>query len=87
MVECYSAGSLVGGRLTYVYTQQGVCYAAFIADVYSRKILGYAVSRSQQTDFVLDALRQALSVRTRPNPHFSPVSIIHHFDAKVPVHQ
>ena len=33
---------------------------AFVIDVYARRIVGWRVSRSMQTDFVLDALEQAL---------------------------
>lgn len=66
---------------TYVYTHQGLCYVAFITDVYSRRILGYTASRTTQSDVVLDALRQALSVRNRYDAKFRAVGIIHHLDA------
>jgi putative transposase len=33
---------------------------AFVIDVYARRIVGWRVSRSMNTDFVLDALEQAL---------------------------
>ena len=33
---------------------------AFVIEVYARRIVGWRVSRSMQTDFVLDALEQAL---------------------------
>lgn len=45
---------------TYVSTWQGWLYVAFVIDVYARRIVGWRVSRSMQTDFVLDALEQAL---------------------------
>ena len=45
---------------TYVSTWQGWLYVAFVVDVYARRIVGWRVSRSMQTDFVLDALEQAL---------------------------
>ena len=38
-------------------------YVAFVIDVFSRRIVGWRVSRSMQTDFVLDALEQALHAR------------------------
>jgi len=48
---------------TYVSTWQGWLYVAFVVDVYARRIVGWRVSRSMQTDFVLDALEQALYAR------------------------
>ena len=48
---------------TYVSTWQGWLYVAFVIDVYARRIVGWRVSRSMQTDFVLGALEQALYAR------------------------
>ena len=48
---------------TYVSTWQGWLYVAFVIDVYARYIVGWRVSRSMTTDFVLDALEQALYAR------------------------
>src|SRR5690606_30130847 len=48
---------------TYVSTWQGWLYVAFIIDVFARRIVGWQVSRSMHTDFVLDALEQALYER------------------------
>ena len=45
---------------TYVSTWQGWLYVAFVIDVYARRIVGWRVSTTMQTDFVLDALEQAL---------------------------
>lgn len=41
---------------TYVSTWQGWLYVAFVINVYARRIVGWRVSRSMHTDFVLDAL-------------------------------
>ena len=60
---------------TFVSTWQGFAYVAFIIDVYSRFIVGWRVSRNMRTDFVLDALEQALHAR-QPAPH----RLIHHSD-------
>jgi len=46
--------------LTYVSTWQGWLYVAFVIDVFARRIVGWRVSSSMRTDFVLDALEQAL---------------------------
>lgn len=62
---------------TYVHTWQGFAYVAFVIDVFARRIVGWKVSGSAKTDFVLDALEQALHVR-RPGK-----SLIHHSDRGV----
>jgi putative transposase len=48
---------------TYVSTWQGWLYVAFVVDVFARHIVGWRVSSSVRTDFVLDALEQALYAR------------------------
>jgi putative transposase len=63
---------------TYVSTWQGMVYVAFVIDVFARRIVGWRVSSSMQTDFVLDALEQALHER-RP----AEKSLIHHSDRGV----
>jgi putative transposase len=59
---------------TYVSTWQGFVYVAFVIDVFARRIVGWKVSSSAQTGFVLDALEQALCER-RPAQ-----GLIHHSD-------
>ncbi len=61
---------------TYVSTWQGWLYVAFVIDVFARRIVGWRVSSSMHTDFVLDALEQALYAR-QPNPE---EALIHHSD-------
>ncbi len=41
---------------TYVATWSGFVYVAFVIDVFARRIVGWRVSASMRTDFVLDAL-------------------------------
>jgi transposase InsO family protein len=60
---------------TYVSTWQGWQYVAFVIDVYARRIVGWRVSSSMRTDFVLDALEQALYDR-KPDQN----ALIHHSD-------
>jgi transposase InsO family protein len=48
---------------TYVFTWQGWQYVAFVIDVYARRIVRWRQSSSMRTDFVLDALEQALYAR------------------------
>lgn len=61
---------------TYVSTWQGHLYVAFVIDVYARRIVGWKVSSTMRTDFVLDALEQALYAR-KP---FDQGGLIHHSD-------
>jgi transposase InsO family protein len=60
---------------TYVSTWQGWLYVAFVIDVFARRIVGWRVSTSMHTDFVLDALEQALYAR---QPELG--GLIHHSD-------
>jgi putative transposase len=48
---------------TYVATWRGFVYVAFVIDVFARRIVGWRVSASMRTDFVLDALEQAICAR------------------------
>lgn len=49
---------------TYVSTWQGWLYVAFVIDVFARRIVGWRVSSSMRTDFVLDALFSARDTTT-----------------------
>jgi putative transposase len=48
---------------TYVATWTGFVSVAFVIDVFARRIVGWRVSSSLRTDFVLDALDQAIYAR------------------------
>ena len=61
---------------TYVATWSGFAYVAFIIDAYARRIVGWRVSRTAHTGFVLDALEQALHER-RP---MHRGGLVHHSD-------
>ena len=61
---------------TYVSTWQGWLYVAFVVDVFARRIVGWRVSSSMTTDFVLDALEQALYARQPERDS----SLVHHSD-------
>jgi putative transposase len=65
---------------TYVSTWAGFVYVAFVIDVYARRIVGWKVSASARTDFVLDALEQALHARRRASDSHR---LIHHSDRGV----
>ena len=49
--------------LTYVWTRSGFCYASFVIDAFSRRIVGWRVSPSLRTDLALDALEMAIFSR------------------------
>jgi transposase InsO family protein len=59
---------------TYVATWTGFVYVAFVIDVFARRVIGWRVSRSMQTDLVLDALEQALWSRSEIE------GVVHHSD-------
>ncbi len=61
---------------TYVSTWQGWVYVAFVIDVFSRRIVGWRQSSSMHTEFVLDALEQALYDR-KPS---EGGGLVHHSD-------
>lgn len=61
---------------TYVSTWAGMLYVAFVIDTYARRIVGWRVSRTAHTAFVLDALEQALHER-RP---VHGGGLVHHSD-------
>ena len=61
---------------TYVATWRGFVYVAFVVDVFARRIVGWRVSASLATDFVLDALEQAIYDRCDP----STAGVVHHSD-------
>lgn len=65
--------------ITYVATWSGFAYAAFVTDVFSRRIVGWRVSSSLRSDLALDALEMAIWTR-RDNPLDG---LVHHSDRGV----
>jgi putative transposase len=61
---------------TYVATWHGFVYVAFVIDVFARRIVGWRVSASLRTDFVLDALEQAIYDRRGAGT----AALVHHSD-------
>jgi transposase InsO family protein len=61
---------------TYVATWRGFVYVAFVEDVFARRIVGWRVSASLATDFVLDALEQAIWDRCGAGV----TDLVHHSD-------
>ncbi|WP_306496213.1 MULTISPECIES: IS3 family transposase [Corynebacterium] len=61
--------------ITYVRTKKGFVYAAFVTDVYSRRIVGWALSDSMRTEALpLQALNQAIASAEETT------GLIHHSD-------
>ncbi|GMU68020.1 MAG: putative transposase for insertion sequence element IS986/IS6110 [Steroidobacteraceae bacterium] len=59
--------------MTYVPTWSGWLYLAMVLDVYSRKIVGWAMDTNMRTELILDALQKAVTQR-------QPRGVIHHSD-------
>lgn len=59
--------------ITYVPTWSGFLYLAVVMDVWSRRIVGWAMETHLRTDLVLAALDMAVA-------HRRPMEVIHHSD-------
>ena len=62
--------------LTYVWTPAGFCYAAFVVDAFSRRIVDWRISSSLRTDLALDALEMAIWSRGDQ----ALAGLVHHSD-------
>ncbi|ODA89623.1 transposase [Leifsonia xyli subsp. xyli] len=67
--------------LTYIPTHAGWVYAAFVLDVFSRRVVGWQVSTNLRTDLALDALDMGLWQHQRADHDVT--GLIHHSDAGV----
>lgn len=63
-----------GADLSYIWTREGWLYLAVILDLYSRKVVGWAVGERLHKELALLALRRALVVRQ------PPPGLLHHSD-------
>jgi len=63
--------------ITYVSTDEGFLYLAFVLDAYSRRLVGWAMESHLRTELVVDALQMAVW-RRKPAP-----GLIHHSDQGV----
>ena len=61
--------------ITYLLTDQGWVYLAVVLDLFSRKVVGWALSASLETELVATALRRAIEAR-RPESG----TLLHHSD-------
>ena len=60
--------------ITYVWTRCGWLYLAVVLDLYSRRVVGWAMSNRITRELALNALRMALTHRPRPD------LLVHHSD-------
>ena len=67
--------------ITYVRTFAGWVYAAFVIDVFSRRVVGWQLSKSLRTDLALDALEMGIWNAERAGADLS--QLIHHSDRGV----
>ena len=67
--------------ITYCRTFAGWVYAAFVLDVFSRRVVGWQLSRSLRTDLALDALNMGLWSRQRDG--HDTTALVHHSDRGV----
>ena len=67
--------------ITYCRTFAGWVYAAFVVDVFSRRVVGWQLSRSLRTDLALDALEMGLWDATRAG--HATNGLVHHSDKGV----
>ena len=59
--------------ITYIPTWAGFLYLAVVLDVWSRRVIGWAMATHLRTELVLDALNMAVAQRR-------PTTVIHHSD-------
>ncbi|MEI4274243.1 IS3 family transposase, partial [Klenkia sp. LSe6-5] len=67
--------------ITYIRTFAGWVYASFVIDVFSRRVVGWQVSRSLRTDLALDALEMGMWTRRRAGEDIT--GLVHHSDRGV----
>ena len=66
------ANQLWTSDITYIWTTEGWLYLAVILDVFSRKIVGWAMKERMRKELILDAIGQAMGRR-----HHQPGAIFH----------
>jgi transposase InsO family protein len=66
------------GDVTYIATEEGWLYLAVMLDLFSRRVVGWSVSRTNDTALASEALRRALVAR-RPE-----AGLLHHTDRGSP---
>jgi transposase InsO family protein len=62
------------GDISYIWTREGWLYLAVIIDLFSRRVVGFAMSRRMKKELAMDALQMAINLR------HPPAGLIHHSD-------
>jgi putative transposase len=62
------------GDISYIWTSEGWLYLVVILDLYSRRVIGWAVSNRMKRDLAIRALEMAVALRQPPE------GCIHHTD-------
>jgi len=70
----YAPNQKWAGDITYIWTSEGWLYLAVILDLYSRRVIGWAVSNRMKRDLAIRALDMAVALRQPPK------GCIHHTD-------
>jgi putative transposase len=63
-----------GTDITYLWTQEGWVYLAVVIDLYSRRVVGWAMDRRMKQALVVRALMMAINLRQPPH------GLLHHSD-------
>jgi len=79
--EATAPNQLWVADLTYIRTHAGWVYAAFVIDVFARRVVGWQTSTNMRTDLALDALDMGLWQRQRAGQDVT--GLIHHSDRGV----
>ena len=61
--------------ITYIWTDDGWAYLAVVLDLFSRRVVGWAIADHMRTELVLDVLDRALSTR-----EVEGTELVHHSD-------
>lgn len=67
------------GDVTYIATGAGWAYLAVLLDLFSRRVVGWAMSTTNDTELALAALNSAVRAR-----HAVPAGLVHHTDRGSP---
>jgi transposase InsO family protein len=78
-VEVTAINQLWATDITYVQLSRGFAYLAVIVDVFSRRVIGWQLSRDIDTRLCLDALNMAFATRKGA----SLAGLVHHSDQGV----
>jgi transposase InsO family protein len=76
-IQIHAPNQVWAADITYVPTAEGWLYVAGVLDLFSRKLVGWAMAPHLETSLTLEALQMALEQR-RPGP-----GLIHHSDRGV----